>query len=318
MPGDLRQTLEYITLELDARISGDLCNSQPVIQLPESHPSAMIPLAAVLLEYPVAYAPPPESALFTFLGGISLDIYEVILISSSSESRRHTLLKFSCPHGLDEGLSPEVVKERLYNHFKPRLSALLPGLVRLVCLDVFNCMDHFQAGYNTPEDGVLFIEPRRCSCSDEELRTVRTRTSIRHTDSVRSQRNISAISEMQRSSENSSETPYPNRGPSCTITERIPSLNHELRNDTMEDDTLKVTAASVANKVLHRFRCLRGKQAKMNVSDGSVDGGRIGNRRWSFVCCCGSSGSNALFLSSRSFIEDIAVARFSIPVIAIK
>lgn len=60
------------------------------------------------------------------------------------------------------------------------------GLVRLVCLDVFDCMDDFQAGYNTPEDGVLFIEPGRCSRSDEELRTIRTRAGIRHADSVRS------------------------------------------------------------------------------------------------------------------------------------
>ncbi|KAF9493179.1 hypothetical protein BDN71DRAFT_1591201 [Pleurotus eryngii] len=117
MPSNLRQILEYITSELDARILGDLCNCQPVIQLPESHPSAMIPPAAVLLEYPVAYAPPPEPASFTFLGGIGLDVYEVILISSSSESRQHTLLKFSCPHGLDEGLSPEVVKESSAGYF---------------------------------------------------------------------------------------------------------------------------------------------------------------------------------------------------------
>lgn len=88
----------------------------------------MIPLAAVLLEYPVAYAPSPEPASFTFLGGIGLDVYEVILTSSSSEPRQHILLKFSCPHGLDKGLSPEVVKERLHNHFKPRLSTILPGM----------------------------------------------------------------------------------------------------------------------------------------------------------------------------------------------
>ncbi|KAF7422547.1 hypothetical protein PC9H_010703 [Pleurotus ostreatus] len=128
MPGDLRQILEYITSELDARISGDLYNSQSVIQLPVSHPSTMIPLAAILLEYPVAYVPPPEPASFTFLSGIGLDVYEVVLASSSSELRQHTLLKFSSPHGLDEGLSPQVVKERLYNHFRPRLSTLLPGM----------------------------------------------------------------------------------------------------------------------------------------------------------------------------------------------
>ncbi|KAL4260857.1 Poxc laccase transcription factor [Pleurotus pulmonarius] len=67
MPSDLRRILEYVTSRLDARISGDWDDSQPVIQLPESHASTMIPLAAVLLEYPVAYAPPPDPASLTFL-----------------------------------------------------------------------------------------------------------------------------------------------------------------------------------------------------------------------------------------------------------
>lgn len=88
----------------------------------------MIPLAAVLLEYPVAYAPQPDLGSLTFLGGISLDVYEIILTSPSSELRQHPLLKFSCPHGLEEQLSPNVIKERLYNHFKPRLSTLLPSM----------------------------------------------------------------------------------------------------------------------------------------------------------------------------------------------
>ncbi|KAF4590846.1 hypothetical protein EYR40_009443 [Pleurotus pulmonarius] len=126
MPSDLRRILEYVTSGLDARISGDWDDSQPVIQLPESHASTMIPLAAVLLEYPVAYAPPPAS--LTFLGGISLDVYEVTLTSSSSELRQHTLLKFSCPHGLEEGLSPEAMKEKLYSHFQSRLNTFLRGM----------------------------------------------------------------------------------------------------------------------------------------------------------------------------------------------
>lgn len=56
----------------------------------------------------------------------------------------------------------------------------------------------------------------------------------------------------------------------------------------------------------------------MDVADSSVNGSRIGNRRWPFICCRSGSGSDALFLSSRPFIEYIAIAGFSISVIAIQ
>ena len=68
----------------------------------------------------------------------------------------------------------------------------------------------------------------------------------------------------------------PDRRPSRPIPQRIPRLDHKLRNDTMEDDTLVVPAARVANEILHRFRCLLGEQPKMNVANSRVDSGGVG------------------------------------------
>lgn len=84
----------------------------------------MIPIAAILLEYPVGYVP-ISNIQTSFLSGELLDVYEChITRSDSGPSNWHTLLKFSCPTivGIEHSeLSPQNLIERLKKRFIPRL-----------------------------------------------------------------------------------------------------------------------------------------------------------------------------------------------------
>ncbi|OAX42833.1 hypothetical protein K503DRAFT_272815 [Rhizopogon vinicolor AM-OR11-026] len=93
----------------------------------------LVPLAATLISYPVAYV--PISAVQTsFLGGQPLDVYEANIIlsetprtSSLQNFRQHTLLKFSCPCSLAEKnhkLSPDRITHRLQSQFQGCLSSI--------------------------------------------------------------------------------------------------------------------------------------------------------------------------------------------------
>lgn len=85
----------------------------------------MIPLAAVLLEYPVAYVPSsPDQTVF--LSGETLDVYECLLIHSPNETSLPpiTLLKFSCPAAIcleTEALSSQKLVEMMEERFSPRI-----------------------------------------------------------------------------------------------------------------------------------------------------------------------------------------------------
>ncbi|KAI0729626.1 hypothetical protein C8Q72DRAFT_304915 [Fomitopsis betulina] len=102
-----------------------------------SHPldiSVSVPLAAVLLEYPVAYVP-LDADQTAFLTGVGLNVYECVLTfsqvpgdtgSGSDRPYEHTLLKFSCPSrlaGEATTLLPTTLVERMQARFGPRLDA---------------------------------------------------------------------------------------------------------------------------------------------------------------------------------------------------
>ncbi|KAJ4482089.1 hypothetical protein J3R30DRAFT_2120786 [Lentinula aciculospora] len=110
-------------------------------------PSLTVPLAAILLEYPVAYCP-SMAVVSPFLSSVTLDVYEVRLIflenegdvtstrreawpSVNNEERQHrSVLKFSCPSSLTHsyaGLSYQSMKERLQSCFEHRLVNVWPG-----------------------------------------------------------------------------------------------------------------------------------------------------------------------------------------------
>lgn len=90
-------------------------------------PAVTVPLAAVLLEYPVAYVPPPD-LLQSFLSNIPLDVYEYTLVTDNDQG--HLLLKFSCPSILAEAypdcLGSSHIIAYLTRNFEERLKRSIP------------------------------------------------------------------------------------------------------------------------------------------------------------------------------------------------
>lgn len=92
-----------------------------------------VPLAAVLLEYPVAYVP-ASAQQTSFLEGATLDVYECILTWTPAgaypaglQRGKHTLLKFSCPNTIGTThpeLSSDRLARRLKSRFQPRLQQI--------------------------------------------------------------------------------------------------------------------------------------------------------------------------------------------------
>lgn len=79
----------------------------------------IVPLAAYLLEYPVAYVPCSEEQT-SFLAGAALDVYECTFQAAEA----HILLKFSCPSGIGE-LHPELSAGRLVESLRHRFGLRL-------------------------------------------------------------------------------------------------------------------------------------------------------------------------------------------------
>ncbi|KAF7298958.1 Thioredoxin-domain-containing protein [Mycena indigotica] len=84
-------------------------------------PLTSIPLAALLLGYPVAYIVADTTSVF--LSHTPLDVY-LCSISSPKWADPHTMIKFSCPAGLSEQLSPLQVTAQLKNRFQQRITDL--------------------------------------------------------------------------------------------------------------------------------------------------------------------------------------------------
>jgi hypothetical protein len=91
-------------------------------------PETTVPLAALLLEYPVAYVPSSNSQV-PFLNNVQLDVYECILDIDNDQS--HLLLKFSCPSHLAEAhpdrLGSSHIIEYLRGNFEDRFEKSVPG-----------------------------------------------------------------------------------------------------------------------------------------------------------------------------------------------
>ncbi|KIK99850.1 hypothetical protein PAXRUDRAFT_131180 [Paxillus rubicundulus Ve08.2h10] len=105
----------------------------PSFSLPEAlTQQVLVPLAAVVIDYPVAYVP-ASSEQTSFLGGEALDIYDVSFkcpLSSDSASnlqRDHVILMFSCPRVLASRhaeLSPGALTEKLRVKFESSLESV--------------------------------------------------------------------------------------------------------------------------------------------------------------------------------------------------
>ena len=104
----------------------------------------------------------------------------------------------------------------------------------------------------------------------------------------------------------------PDRRASSSIREWVSRLNHKLWNDTMEYNTLEISASGVTHKVLDGLWCVVGEQSDMDISHRRVDDGRIGERRWTTFADYGGS-CDGLFFASRFLIEDVSIIAFAIP-----
>lgn len=93
------------------------------IPLDLSNPMDAIPLAAVILEFPIAYVP-EGSDQTSFLSNTPLDVYECCLhLQTSNHNTEHIFLKFSCPSELSIAERPDTIKEKLLTQFSRRTRA---------------------------------------------------------------------------------------------------------------------------------------------------------------------------------------------------
>jgi len=194
-------------------------------------------------------------------------------------------------------------------------------LVQLVGLDVFNRVDDLQPSQDASKDCMLIVEPWRCGGRDEELGAVCSWTSIRHTDSVWSKE--SGISYQTPIIKRRGRAPVvfeiwgelvfellpPDTSTTCSITQRVTGLDHELGDDTMEDNAFVVATTRVANKVLHCFGCLLREETNVDITNRGVDGGSVGKVGGPGGCGYGGRGCNGLLFASRLLVENVAIAR---------
>ena len=110
------------------------------ISLPEGMPlSNAVPLAAVLLDYDVAYVPhDTPTGPAGFLSGVTVNTYECLLDLLLPDSV-HTILKFSCPRALaisyPTQFGPDEIVRRLTAKFAERHAQIGDFTVslRVVC-----------------------------------------------------------------------------------------------------------------------------------------------------------------------------------------
>ncbi|KAF9450583.1 hypothetical protein P691DRAFT_458876 [Macrolepiota fuliginosa MF-IS2] len=115
-------------------------SSSSTLRLPQDLPSTTsIPLAAFVLDYPVAYVPASASQT-SFLSGVPLVIYRCYIQprtpppgDDNGRGRQHTLLQFSCPGSFADDptglMSLSRTISHLENTFQPLIAQSLPGCI---------------------------------------------------------------------------------------------------------------------------------------------------------------------------------------------
>ena len=110
------------------------------------------------------------------------------------------------------------------------------------CIDDIHAVDHFT------EDGVAHVEPRSRDGSDEELATVGAWSGIRHRQDTWAIKGVRADAFIFK-------VLTPDRLPAHASASWVAALDHELFNDTVEDDAIVIAVFRVCAEVLARFRC---------------------------------------------------------------
>ena len=99
--------------------------------------------------------------------------------------------------------------------------------------------------------------------------------------------------------------PSPNRVATCSISKGVARLDHELRNDAVEDHALKVATPRVAHKVLDGLRGLLREEPEVHVAERRVDRRRV--RYWGRTALNRRGrGGDRLLLARGALVEDVA------------
>ncbi|KAF8964404.1 hypothetical protein BDZ97DRAFT_1816376 [Flammula alnicola] len=114
-----------------------------------------VPLAAVLLDYPIAYVPSPSYN--NVLSGLPLDFYECVLISrggdqsiggkAENQDDSRTIMKFSCPTEMaseedSNRLQPERMMAELKEMFMERLRLIGDTTMEVTIVHSTQTLDH--------------------------------------------------------------------------------------------------------------------------------------------------------------------------------
>ena len=169
-------------------------------------------------------------------------------------------------------------------------------LIRLVRLHILDRVHRLQPRKNAPKYRVFLVEPRRRIRSNEELGSVRVRSRVRHTHSIRPvlkrvelrliktprkpcalaiDKNIPIMLQLVR--ELVFKFAIPNARPARAIAERVARLDHELGYHAMEEHAVVVSAPRMPNEVFDRLGSLLREETEVHVSQRRMD--RSGGRK---------------------------------------
>ncbi|KXN88077.1 hypothetical protein AN958_07536, partial [Leucoagaricus sp. SymC.cos] len=138
IPSSIYEVLQIMGRLTQPKESSSPGESPTSIKLPRNLPSTVcIPLAAILLDYPVAYVPSSENQT-TFLSGVPLVLYRCCIIFPAqrpeggvNRGKEHTLFQFSNPALLADDSAGAMSVERTLDHlkptFEPRILHSFPG-----------------------------------------------------------------------------------------------------------------------------------------------------------------------------------------------
>jgi len=150
---------------------------------------------------------------------------------------------------------------------------ILKRPIHLIRLHVLDRMDDLQPRNRPSKNRVLLVQPRRSRRRNKKLAPVGPRSSVRHAHRVRP-------IVLQLVTELIFKLFSPNALASGTVSEGVPGLDHEFRNDAVEDHAFEVSASSVTDEILDGQRSLLREQPQVDVPDRRVDRRLAGKRRW--------------------------------------
>jgi len=135
--------------------------------------------------------------------------------------------------------------------------------VSSVGADKADALDDAHAGIDTAEYSMFPVEPSRGCQGDEKLRPVRVGTGVGHGEDTRT-------GELELARYFVLEFAAEDRLTTTTRPRRIPALNHEVLDHSVENDSVVVTLFGQPDEVLHRFRgvvdvqlhCTKGREER--------------------------------------------------------